>query len=840
MARIRTYQLDENLSTSDYLLGNDGDNGSVITKRFSIEDLKEFINEDIPLAQQLPPGYISSTDQQGDSFERSPIQVQHTNAPGPHVFFDGMSIAGFDVFYLTLSNGQQVFRFENYNEPFYLPSFVDKSFTFQLVGDTDNTYTGSIRSYQGFLLEDTATSGQMNEDFDDYVDVFYIDVTGRTDGQSVTLTTTQLQNFTITSNLTRVKVEIGADFAVKGGTTFDGDLDTKGNLTVEGDTALNGPNLDINSTLVEIGEDDDRAEVHLHGTLHFDDPNEGIVFGPTEEGIPADMTTTTFTVDAAGNLTIDGAPTDDLPTFTFTDTVNVSVESTLTTTGINNTGPLNQDGDTSLTGDLTIYTYGPPDENGDRFNDDGEIDNSHVTISDGTITSQNADGSAGASVVQIYANNQTDVTEDVTAQLATLTIGSGVFTLPEFSSGVAEALPGLTEDLEGAPAAFSTGRFFIGNEQSTGALYQGSPTEDITGITQTIAAGVTSHDLDTQTFTATAGQTSFALNRIPEPFVSVTIDGVVATTDFTDANPSIYSGTALTAGQVVVFNYDTADVTAFETLRGLIDSDNREAIFFVQSDIAGVDFSAAVPGTTVIPSTADVYEIISYDTITKVITFGKLGTGTINIDTETLSITSNIVRMPGIDQETFNAETPDFHQFVTIDAANELSKSPLSFSGDFRGARYTDDDETDQGITSISFVGNNSNGDAGVVTVDTNPRYGTPVVISATPSSPVDPFDVVILRPCAIASSFTLPLAEVGDSVKIVNTSLLDTADPFTPATTDVWSIFPNTTQAIMGISNTTVLPMGETPQLELDTATASFELLYSGDDLGWVIIGAE
>ena len=131
MARIRTYQLDENLSTSDYLLGNDGDNGSVITKRFSIEDLKEFINEDIPLAQQLPPGYISATDQQGDSFERSPIQVQHTNAPGPHVFFDGMSIAGFDIFYLTLSNGQQVFRFENYNEPFYLPSFVGKSFTFQ-------------------------------------------------------------------------------------------------------------------------------------------------------------------------------------------------------------------------------------------------------------------------------------------------------------------------------------------------------------------------------------------------------------------------------------------------------------------------------------------------------------------------------------------------------------------------------------------------------------------------------------------------------------------------------------------------------------------------------------
>ena len=744
MARIRTYQLDENLSTSDYLLGNDGDNGSVITKRFNLEDLRDFILGDADIAfnaSDLPQGYIPTNNQAGNAFERSPLQVQHNQSSGPHILLGDGTIATFDMFFLTLSNGQQVFRFENYNEPFYLPDFVGKQFTFKVVGDTETIYTGRFESYQGFLLEDTATPGDPNLTFDDYVDVFNV----TTDADP--MPTTQLQDFTVNDFLTRVTVETEANVNIGGSILVVGDSNVTGNLTVTGDTTLNGPNLDINSTFVDIGSNDSQSEVHLHGTLHFDDPNEGIVFGPTEEGDPADMTTTTFTVDTAGNLTIDGAPTDDLPTFTFTDTVNVSIDSTLTTTGINNTGPLNQDGDTSLTGDLTIYTYGPPDENGDRFNDDGEIDNSHVTISDGTITSQNADGSAGASVVQIYANNQTDVTEDVTAQLATLTIGSGTFTLPEFSSGVAEALPGLTEDLEGAPAAFSTGRFFIGNEQSTGALYQGSPTEDITGITQTIAAGVTSHDLDTQTFTAIAGQTSFALNRIPSSFVSVTVDGTDVTSSFTVANPSVYNNTPpLTAGQVVVFNYDTADVTAFETLRGLVDADNREAIFFVQSDFDDSVFTTAVPGTTVIPSTADVYEIISYDTATKVITFGKLGTGTINIDTEALSITSNIVRMPGIDQETFNAETPDFHQFVTIDSANELSKSPLSFSGDFRGARYTDDDETDQGITSISFVGNNSDGDAGAVTVDTDPRYGTPVVISATLSAPVDPFDVVNIK----------------------------------------------------------------------------------------------
>ena len=502
MARIRTYQLDENLSTSDYLLGNDGDNGSVITKRFNLEDLRNFILGDADIAfnaSDLPQGYIPTNNQAGDAFERSPLQVQHTNELGPHVLLADGTTATFDMFFLTLSNGQQVLRFENYNEPFYLQDFVGREFRFKVEGsDVDDPFqTGTFQEYRGFIKEDTGTGLTFN----DYVDVFYVTT-------SVDPTPTiQIQDFIVDQALTRVTVEYEGDQRIGGSSIIIGDSNITGTLTVGGDTTLNGPNLDINSTLVEIGEDDDRAEVHLHGFLHFDDPLEGIVFGPTESGAaPGDMTTTSFIVDEDGNLTINGAPGGDLPNFTFTDTVNVNIANSLTANGITNTGDIIQDGDVNLTGDLVIFGV---DENGDP-------DGSSVTISDGTITSINQDGSAGASVVQIYANNQTDVTEDVTAQLATLTIGSGTFTLPEFSSGVAEALPGLTEDLEGAPAAFSTGRFFIGNEQSTGALYQGSPTEDITGISQTIAAGVTSHDLDTQTFTATAGQTSFALNRIPE------------------------------------------------------------------------------------------------------------------------------------------------------------------------------------------------------------------------------------------------------------------------------------------------------------------------------------
>ena len=67
------------------------------------------------------------------------------------------------------------------------------------------------------------------------------------------------------------------------------------------------------------------------------------------------------------------------------------------------------------------------------------------------------------------------------------------------------------------------------------------------------------------------------------------------------------------------------------------------------------------------------------------------------------------------------------------------------------------------------------------------------------------------------SAALTLPAGTDGDSIKISNRSGTTTC-----------TIVPNGTNKIMG-SNTT---------MTLDTATASFELIYSGAAQGWVIIG--
>jgi hypothetical protein len=67
------------------------------------------------------------------------------------------------------------------------------------------------------------------------------------------------------------------------------------------------------------------------------------------------------------------------------------------------------------------------------------------------------------------------------------------------------------------------------------------------------------------------------------------------------------------------------------------------------------------------------------------------------------------------------------------------------------------------------------------------------------------------------SAALTLPAGVVGNSIKISNRSGTTTC-----------TILPNGTNKIMG-SNTT---------MTLDTATASFELIYSGTAQGWVIIG--
>jgi len=90
-------------------------------------------------------------------------------------------------------------------------------------------------------------------------------------------------------------------------------------------------------------------------------------------------------------------------------------------------------------------------------------------------------------------------------------------------------------------------------------------------------------------------------------------------------------------------------------------------------------------------------------------------------------------------------------------------------------------------------------------------RYNVSVISTATTAQA----GYVYVLTASLA--LTLPAGVVGDSIKISNRSATTTC-----------TVVPNGTDKIMG-SNTT---------LTLDTASASFELIFSGTAQGWVIIG--
>ena len=360
--------------------------------------------------------------------------------------------------------------------------------------------------------------------------------------------------------------------------------------------------------------------------------------------------------------------------------------------------------------------------------------------------------------------------------MSSVQIGDRNYTLPELSAGVAEALPGLNEDLEGSPTPFTTGTFFIGIEQTSGVSYQGAPAEDVTTIALSIAANVTAFDLGD--------------------------DG-------------------------------DADVTAFEALRDLREVDNREQIFFLESTD-----TTTLPATVgdIIPDTVDVYEVIAYDTITNVATFGKLGSGTINISTESFTVSSSEVTFSEIPPEAFDNNV---HEFVTIDNNNLLSKSPLSISGAANGARYTGDGEADQGLVSLEFTGHNATADTGVMVVDTTGSFNVRPRLNTSPITAVAG-DLLVLRPIVGDATINLPSGNVKDSIRIINTSTVND-DGTLGATTGVWEIAPFAGQTIMGATSTDPAD-ADYRNLVLNDPTASFELVYTGDgtagDMGWIIIG--
>jgi len=166
--------------------------------------------------------------------------------------------------------------------------------------------------------------------------------------------------------------------------------------------------------------------------------------------------------------------------------------------------------------DLTISGTGTGKNlvtNDTRFTQDIIKDTNNVSTDGRTIMGQNTftaintDGTRGVlsnSGVQLQDSSGVALSEQqvsgnapvgsLTNQgyLTSIKVDDNWFQLPALSSGVAEALPGLSETLAGPSGAITTGRFFYGIQNAAGCLFQAvtSPTSLTTG--ESIGANETS------------------------------------------------------------------------------------------------------------------------------------------------------------------------------------------------------------------------------------------------------------------------------------------------------------------------------------------------------------
>jgi len=317
MARIRQYELDDNITVNDYLLGNDADNpSSVITKRFSIEDLREFYLRGTFDVTDVPQRYIPTVNQTGDDVERSPLEVIHTNFVNDIILTDDGQIGGVNARLIIDQNANATVEFTDYDERYYLPGFVGRTFSFTTSIRPGITYAATVSSYNGFI-----------NDGSNIIDEFTITNIVASDGGSpiqpdgpinnlsvnggVELTVDFESNVTIDGDLSvseNLTVDgtgsIGSDFSVGGDTSLAGDLDVDGNLNVDGTSQFNDE-ITIGTQAGPNGmPPGNNVDVNLSGTLHIRNDQGGITFGEPEPEVALTTDGTNLIFSGNGNINV--------------------------------------------------------------------------------------------------------------------------------------------------------------------------------------------------------------------------------------------------------------------------------------------------------------------------------------------------------------------------------------------------------------------------------------------------------------------------------------------------------------------------------------------------------
>tara|TARA_Y100000814_G_scaffold211699_1_gene157023 strand:- start:379 stop:2496 length:2118 start_codon:yes stop_codon:yes gene_type:complete len=443
MARISTYTIDSTIEGSDKLLGTDANSSSALaTKNYTINDLKAFINGDqttVAIPDVVPLGFALSVNREGTAFEKAQVRTLAGSVLTNVVLKSSTVNTGADIYLNTLGTGQVFLIIRDYNDGSFgvdydFQAFADNSATFTgVLGGV--TYTGTITSFNpGTFTNDSPAANDskyVTSGSNKYTE-FCFNVTLDA-GQTYTGGQVAFTSFTFLTGAQQVETQVVGGLKI-----------TKG-ITIEGDVIIGTDNPDT-----------DPQSLTVHGPIKIKDTEGSIEFGDTAPNV-------TLTTDGT-NLNIGGNGDNIISNDTrFTQDIVRDTDTTAnngrTVMGQNSFTAINTDGTRSV-------------------------------LSSTGVQLQDSSGSALAQ--QQVSGNVSVGSLSNQGNLTSIKIDGNYFSLPELSSGVAEAIPGLTETLAGPTGNISMGRLFYGTQNAAGALFQATTSPATLTSAQAISTGATS------------------------------------------------------------------------------------------------------------------------------------------------------------------------------------------------------------------------------------------------------------------------------------------------------------------------------------------------------------
>ena len=455
MARISTYTIDSTVEGGDKLLGTDANSNSALaTKNYTIDSLKTYILGEDTTANNIPDsvplGFFLSVNREGTTYEKSLVRTLASSTLTNVVLKSSTVNTGTDIYLNTLGTGQAFIIIRDYNDgqfalDYDLADLATNSATFTgVLGGS--TYTGTVTSYNAPTF--TSTTNEPNDSkytvsgSNKYTDWgFNVTLDQVYTGGQVAFT-----EFTFLTGVQQIETQVIGDLKITRDLVID-----SGDVTIGTDNPNNDP-----------------RNLNVHGAINLKDSESTIVFGDTAPNVSMGTDGTNLTISGAGETII-------------------SNNTRFTTDVVRDTDGTANNGRTIM-GQNTVTAIA--------------ADGTRAVLSATGIALQNSSGVVTGAQIKAVEGNPSSLSGLADqGLLSKLQIGSDYFNLPELSSGVASALPGLSETLAGPSGNITMGRLFYGIRQSNGSLFQAATSPaSISGIN--ITANSTSVTLSSANHTA--------------------------------------------------------------------------------------------------------------------------------------------------------------------------------------------------------------------------------------------------------------------------------------------------------------------------------------------------